>query len=139
VAHRSGSGARNMRLDRLVIRFEKHEVSTSVASGHRAGNSVLWSRPANRVPRGLSTHLYAGGARERIRLNVHESIATQVSRRTSSREETSEVLRSDDTDAPYGVASGCLAVGSALMLPYLFAANRLLPSARERVHGGYRL
>src|SRR5262249_14561854 len=36
-------------------------------------------------------------------------------------------------DAHPGVASGRLAVGSALMLPYLFAAERLLPSARERV------
>ena len=32
-----------------------------------------------------------------------------------------------------GVASGRLAVGLALMLPHLFAAERLSPSARERV------
>jgi len=37
------------------------------------------------------------------------------------------------TDAPSGVASGRLAVGSALMLPHLFAAERLSLSARERV------
>ncbi len=30
------------------------------------------------------------------------------------------LLRSDDTDAPYGVASGPLAAGSALMLPRIF-------------------
>jgi hypothetical protein len=40
--------------------------------------------------------------------------------------------RSDDTDAPSGVASGRLAVGSTLMLPHFFAAERLSPSARER-------
>jgi hypothetical protein len=39
----------------------------------------------------------------------------------------------DDTDAPSRVASGRLAVGSALMLPHLFAAERLSSSARERV------
>src|SRR5262245_17955095 len=41
--------------------------------------------------------------------------------------------RSDDADARSGVASGRLAVGSALMLPHLFAAERMSPSARERV------
>src|SRR5262249_57764546 len=41
--------------------------------------------------------------------------------------------RSDDADARSGVASGRLAVGSALMLPHLFAAERLSPSAREHV------
>jgi hypothetical protein len=42
-------------------------------------------------------------------------------------------LRSDDTEAPSGVASGPLAVGSALMLPRLFADERLSPSARVRL------
>src|SRR5262245_20297098 len=41
-------------------------------------------------------------------------------------------LRSDDTEAPSGVASDRLAVGSALILPHLFAAERLSASARER-------
>src|SRR5262249_31689631 len=43
------------------------------------------------------------------------------------------LLRSDDTEAPSGVASGRLAVGSARMLPRLFAAERPSPSARERI------
>src|SRR5262249_27642402 len=47
--------------------------------------------------------------------------------------------RSDDTDAPSGVASGRLAVGSALTLPHFFAAERLSPSARERVPQGSRV
>jgi hypothetical protein len=42
-------------------------------------------------------------------------------------------LRSDNTDAPSGIAPGRLAVGSALMLPQLLAADRLSPSARERL------
>ena len=45
-------------------------------------------------------------------------------------------LRSDDTEAPSRVASGRLAVGSALMLPHLFAAERLSPSTRERLPSG---
>ncbi len=40
---------------------------------------------------------------------------------------------SDDTDAPSGIASGRLAVGSAVMWPHLFAAERLSCSARGRV------
>ena len=44
-------------------------------------------------------------------------------------------LRSDDTEASFGVASGRLAVGSGLMLPHLCADERLLPPARERVLG----
>jgi hypothetical protein len=43
------------------------------------------------------------------------------------------VRRSDDTDAPCGVASGPLAAGSALMQPHLFASERLSLSTRERV------
>src|SRR5438477_447053 len=42
-------------------------------------------------------------------------------------------LRSDDTEASFGVASGRLAVGSGLMLTHFCADERLLPSARERV------
>src|SRR5262245_6930530 len=41
--------------------------------------------------------------------------------------------RSDDTEAPSGVASGRLEVGSALMLPHFFAVERMSPSPRERV------
>ena len=47
--------------------------------------------------------------------------------------------RSDDTDAPSEVASGRLAVGSALMLAHLFATKRLSPSARERVQSRSRI
>src|SRR5262245_5132136 len=46
--------------------------------------------------------------------------------------------RSDDTDARSGVASGPLAVGSAPMLPHLFADERLSPSARERIRNDDR-
>jgi hypothetical protein len=43
-------------------------------------------------------------------------------------------LRSDDTNARYGVASGPTAAGSALMLPRsVIASERPSPSARERV------
>jgi hypothetical protein len=42
-------------------------------------------------------------------------------------------LRSADTDARSGVASGRLTVGSALMLPHLVASERLSTSTRERV------
>jgi PAS domain-containing protein len=42
-------------------------------------------------------------------------------------------LRSEHTDAPSGVAFGRLAVGSAPMLPHLFADEPLSPAAREPV------
>jgi len=45
--------------------------------------------------------------------------------------------RSDDIDATSEVAAGFLAVGSALILSYLFADARLSPSARERVLRGF--
>src|SRR5215470_16981057 len=44
-------------------------------------------------------------------------------------------LRSDDTDAPSGVASDPMAAGLPFMLHTLFAAERPSPSARERVPG----
>ena len=43
------------------------------------------------------------------------------------------VPRSEPTDAPCEIASGLQAVRPALMQPYLFAAERLSPSTRERV------
>ena len=42
-------------------------------------------------------------------------------------------LRSDSADAVSEVASGRLAVGSALMLPHLSGAERVSPAARERI------
>jgi hypothetical protein len=45
----------------------------------------------------------------------------------------SKVRWSDDTEAPYEVASSRLAAGSALMLPHFFASELMSPSARERV------
>jgi hypothetical protein len=47
--------------------------------------------------------------------------------------------RSEHTHVPSGVASGRLAVGSALMQPRLFAAARLSPSARKPIPGTTRL
>ena len=42
--------------------------------------------------------------------------------------------RSDGTDVPSGIASGRLAVGSALTLSHLLVTERLSPATRERVH-----
>src|SRR5262249_22201381 len=47
--------------------------------------------------------------------------------------ESKEKLMGAGPDVPSGVASGPTAVGSAFMLPPPVAAERLSPSARERV------
>jgi hypothetical protein len=41
-----------------------------------------------------------------------------------------------DADAVSEVASGRLAVGSALMLAHLFGAERVSPAARDRIQAG---
>ena len=67
---------------------------------------------------------------------VHASLAiarSQRSRHRALNRPRTCARRSDNTDGFMGVASGRLAVGSALMLPHLFASEQPSPSARERV------